>query len=117
MRPWLPVLLLASLAPGLSGCAVVAVADAAVTVAATAVSIGAKTVGLAADVTVGTARLVGQAVSGPDEPAPPATPETKGAAATPAGASPVRATEPVAAETRPVSGATPAAPTPLPVLR
>ncbi len=113
MRPWLPVLLLASLTSGLSGCAVVAVADAAVTVAATAVSIGAKTVGLAADATVGTARMVGNAVSGPAEPA--AAPETKATPAAPASASP--AVEPATAETRPVSGATPAAPTPLPVLR
>lgn len=50
----------------LSGCAVVAVADAAVTVTATAVSVGAKTVGLAADAAIGTAKLAGKAMSSSD---------------------------------------------------
>lgn len=54
-----------------SGCAVVTVTSAAVSVAATAVEVGAKTVGLAADATIGTARLVGRAVTS-DEAAAPA---------------------------------------------
>jgi hypothetical protein len=51
------ILLAAALATtvALSGCAVVAVADVAATVAV-------KTVGLAADATIGTARLAGRAV-------------------------------------------------------
>lgn len=51
------ILLAATLATtvALSGCAVIAVADVAATVAV-------KTVGLAADATIGTARLAGRAV-------------------------------------------------------
>ncbi len=52
-RILLAVLLAATLA--LQGCAVIAVADVAATVAV-------KTVGLAADATIGTARLAGRAV-------------------------------------------------------
>jgi hypothetical protein len=44
------VTILAMLTGSMSGCAVVAVADAVVTVAATAVSVGANVVGAAADV-------------------------------------------------------------------
>lgn len=46
---WLPIVLLAS---GLSGCAAVAVADAAVTVVATGVKVTAKAVGFVADVVI-----------------------------------------------------------------
>ncbi|MEY2896335.1 MAG: hypothetical protein RL669_604, partial [Pseudomonadota bacterium] len=70
MMSSLRLLLVCALLPlATSGCAVVAVADAAVTVAATTVSIGAKTVGLAADATIGTARLIGRAIT-PAEPKP-----------------------------------------------
>ena len=51
----LRLLLLASLAAVLGGCAVV-------TVASTAVSVGAGAVGLAADAAIGTARITGKAV-------------------------------------------------------
>lgn len=47
---WLPLCLLASLA--LQGCAVVAVADAAITVVATGVKITAKAVGAVADAVI-----------------------------------------------------------------
>lgn len=55
-RPGIPrtvlgVMLLLGLGSGMSGCAVVAVADAAVTVGATAVKAGAAVVGTAVDVT------------------------------------------------------------------
>lgn len=51
IRPLL-ALLLAGLLTSLQGCAVVAVADAAVTVVATGVSVTAKTVGFVADVVI-----------------------------------------------------------------
>lgn len=51
IRP-LFVLLLAGLLTSLQGCAVVAVADAAVTVAATGVSVAAKTVGAVANAVI-----------------------------------------------------------------
>ena len=50
--------LIASLSAGLSGCAVIAVADAAVTVVATTVSVGATVVGAAVDVTAAGVRAV-----------------------------------------------------------
>lgn len=55
---WLAGGLVAATALFLSGCAVVAVADAAVTVVATTVKIGAKTVGAAVDVTAAGVRAV-----------------------------------------------------------
>jgi hypothetical protein len=48
---WLPIVLLALSLP-LSGCAAVAVADAAVTVVATGVKVTAKAVGFVADVVI-----------------------------------------------------------------
>lgn len=57
--------LIVSLSAGLSGCAVIAVADAAVTVVATTVSVGATVVGAAVDVTAAGVRAV--AGSGGDE--------------------------------------------------
>lgn len=51
IRPLL-ALMLAGLLTSLQGCAVVAVADAAVTVVATGVSVAAKTVGFVADVVI-----------------------------------------------------------------
>ena len=48
----LPVCLISLLLPGLSGCAVVAVADAAVTVVATGVKVTAKAVGAVADAVI-----------------------------------------------------------------
>lgn len=54
-----PLLLAALLATGLcSGCAVVAVADAAVTVVATTVKVGATVVGAAVDVTAAGVKAV-----------------------------------------------------------
>lgn len=50
--PRLPVCALFALLPCLPGCAVVAVADAAVSVAATTVGIGASVVGTTVDVTL-----------------------------------------------------------------
>jgi len=56
--------LLALLAiPPLSGCAVVAVADATVSVAGAAVGAAASVAGLAVDATVGTVRLAGRTVA------------------------------------------------------
>lgn len=56
-----------------SGCAVVgaatAVGSAAVSVGSAAVYVGAKTVEVAADATVGTAKLIGKAVTPDDAPA------------------------------------------------
>jgi hypothetical protein len=88
---------------GISGCAVVAVADATVTVAATAVSVGAKTVGLAADATIGTARLVGRAIT----PAEPKAGESKTAESKAAAAKPLEAARP-AAEPAPAADPLPA---------
>jgi hypothetical protein len=86
-------LLCAVLPLAISGCAVVAVADATVTVAATAVSVGAKTVGLAADATIGTARLVGRAIT----PAEPKAGESKSAEPKATAATPPEAARPAAA--------------------
>lgn len=46
------LILMAALIPACGGCAVVAVADAAVTVAATTVKVGAKVVGAAVDAVI-----------------------------------------------------------------
>jgi hypothetical protein len=105
MMSSLRLLLVCALLPlATSGCAVVAVADAAVTVAATTVSIGAKTVGLAADATIGTARLIGRAIT-PAEPKPgepkPAAPAAQ--PAEPPAPAPDRVPAPVAAEALPVT--------------
>lgn len=51
MKPY-SFLLMMALAFSLSGCAVIAVADAAVTVAATGVKVAAKTVGAVADAVI-----------------------------------------------------------------
>ena len=51
MKPY-PLLLMMALTSSLSGCAVIAVADAAVTVAATGVKVAAKTVGAVADAVI-----------------------------------------------------------------
>ncbi|MGE5665234.1 MAG: hypothetical protein ACM3ZD_01205 [Betaproteobacteria bacterium] len=108
----------------ISGCAVVAVADAAVTVAATTVSVGAKTVGLAADATIGTARLIGRAITPADpKPADPKAASAKPAAskpiepvvfpAEPAAPPPDRVPTPVAAEVLPVTQPEPVRAAPL----
>jgi hypothetical protein len=68
---------LALLVCACAGCAVVtttvAVGSAAVTVGAAAVSVGVAAVGVAADAAVGTAKVVGSAVSGSDDSGRPAT--------------------------------------------
>ncbi len=51
MKPYV-LLLMMAVTGSLSGCAVIAVADAAVTVAATGVKIAAKTVGAVADAVI-----------------------------------------------------------------
>lgn len=115
MKPSLRLALACTLLPvAVGGCAVVAVTSAAVTVAATAVEVGAKTVGLAADATIGTARLVGRAIT-PAEPKP-ATAKPRESAAPPvepAAPAPDRLPAPVAAEALPVSQPQPLSATPL----
>lgn len=68
----------------LSGCSVLAVADAAVTVTATTVDIGAKAVGAAVDITSAGIKAATRS-SSPDTPpsAPPTTPPASTTSATP----------------------------------
>lgn len=125
MRSRLRLLLACAVLPlCTSGCAVVAVADAAVTVAATTVSVGAKTVGLAADATIGTARLIGRAITPADpKPADPKAASAKAATskpiepvvfpAEPAAPPPDRVPAPVAAEAMPVTQPEPVRAAPL----
>ncbi|HJV06991.1 MAG TPA: hypothetical protein VJ642_06810 [Chromobacteriaceae bacterium] len=83
--PLLAALLLTGL---LSGCSVLAVADAAVTVTATTVDIGAKAVGAAVDITSAGIKAATRS-SSPDTPpatppsAPPTTPPASTTSATP----------------------------------
>lgn len=67
MRRLMTLLAAALLAAGLGGCAVIAVADAAVSVTAGAV-------GLAADAAIGTARIAGKAVGAAADAVIPAKP-------------------------------------------
>ena len=75
--PLLAALLLTGL---LSGCSVLAVADAAVTVTATTVDIGAKAVGAAVDITSAGIKAATRS-SSPDT--PPTTPPASTSSATP----------------------------------
>jgi len=65
------LILIAALSTATTGCAVVgaatAVGSAAVAVGSAAVYVGAKTVEVAADATVGTAKMIGSAVSSDDD--------------------------------------------------
>ncbi|MDC7705045.1 hypothetical protein [Vogesella indigofera] len=79
---YLRSLLLAGLLPALTGCAVIAVADAAVTVVATTVKVGATVVGAAVDVTAAGVR----AATKDDAPEPAKT--ASDAACPPAGPCP-----------------------------